>query len=147
MTKKTTVFYSWQSDTPSNLNRGFIQKALENAIEILKTDANVEPALRGLDVSLDKDTQGVHDSQPIADTILNKIGECSAFVADLTFVGQTVSRYHPNPNVLIEYGYALCRHGHGRLVEVMNTSFGDPNETTLPFDLKHQRSPITYFLK
>src|SRR6185436_9577889 len=46
MTKNTTLFYSWQSDTPSNLNRAFIQKALENAIQILKADANVEPALR-----------------------------------------------------------------------------------------------------
>ena len=119
-----TLFYSWQSDSPGQLNRDFIERALLLAIERLKSEAKVEPADRHLE--LDKDTENVGGSPPITQTILNKIDVCSAFVADLTFVARSFPRARkrlvPNPNVLLEYGYALRCHGHLKIVSVMNTA-------------------------
>jgi len=48
----------------------------------------------------------------------------------------------PNPNVLIELGYAAKALGWDRLILVLNTAYGPPDE--LPFDLKHRRFPLTY---
>lgn len=155
MPKRLTVFYSWQSDTPSKLNRNFLEEALREALKRLHLDATLEVALRDATLELDKDTQGVTGSPPIAETILKKIEQCAVFVADLTFVGESMNgltnqsgkgRLFSNPNVLIEYGYALRCHGHTALVGIMNTAYGKPDAATLPFDLRHLRWPITYDL-
>jgi len=89
MQRHLTVFYSWQSDVPSKFNRTFIEKALTKALKRLRSDATLEPALRDTEIRLDKDTQGVAGSPPIAETILKKIEECAVFVADLSFVGES----------------------------------------------------------
>lgn len=148
-----TIFYSWQSDAPANQNRSFIEAALKMAIEILGRDDEVAAAVRDDVLELDKDTKGIPGSPPIADTILKKINNCGAFVADLTFVGTSSPglkidspRSFPNPNVAIEYGYALSACGHERMIGVMNTHFGEPSHESLPFDLKHLRWPVTYCL-
>src|SRR5688572_25274279 len=155
MARNLTIFYSWQSDIPSNLNRGFIEKALLEALKRLRSDATLENALRDSTVQLDRDTKGIGGSPPIAETILKKIDECAVFVADLTFVGESKAglalpnenpRQFPNPNVMMEYGYALKRHSHVALVGIMNSAFGKPSFETLPFDLRHLRWPITYHL-
>ena len=66
-------------------------------------------------------------------------------MADLTFVGNRLSgNPTPNPNVLIEYGWALKRLGYARIISVMNTEFGDPRAKKLPFDLEHLRHPLQY---
>jgi hypothetical protein len=151
-----TIFYSWQSDSPSSVNRSFIEEALKQAIDNLKSDATVVPVVRESIIELDKDTQGVPGSPPIADTILRKIEKCTAFVADLTLVGESLpalasrvefrKRLFPNPNVLIEYGYALRCHGHDNIIAVLNTAFGESHTDNLPFDLRHLRWPIKYHL-
>jgi hypothetical protein len=64
MAKRLTVFYSWQSDSPADLNRSFIEMALQEALKRLPADATLENALRDATVELDKDTQGVPDSPP-----------------------------------------------------------------------------------
>ena len=136
MAKRLTVFYSWQSDTPSSTNRSFVEKALNGALMRLHSDAELESALRDTEIELDKDTKGVAGSPPIVETILRKIEECAVFVADLTFVARSLAglantagapRLVPNPNVLIEYGFALRCHSHAAVVGVMNTVFGIPN--------------------
>lgn len=153
--KRLTIFYSWQSDSPSEVNRTFIETALVAALKRLEADTALEPALRDTHVQIDRDTQGVAGSQPIAQTILNKIDDCAIFVADLTFVGQSMRairgknrprRLLPNPNVLLEYGYAFRSRGHERMISVMNTAYGSPVKENLPFDLRHIRWPITYCL-
>jgi hypothetical protein len=79
------------------------------------------------------------------ETIFRKIDSAAVFVPDLTFVGtRRDQRPTPNPNVLIEYGWALKTLGHGRVVGVMNTAYGEPSGDNMPFDLRHQRNPITY---
>lgn len=140
----TTVFYSWQMDTPTEVGRNFISLALELAIGMLNSDAGVEEALRE-GVRLDSDTQGVPGSPPIVETIFGKIDMAAAFVADLTFVGKRVNeRPTPNPNVAIEYGYALKALTHRRVIGVMNEAYGEPTRESLPFDLGGFRHPITY---
>jgi hypothetical protein len=53
--EKLTVCYSWQSDTPPNLNRSFIEKAIQEALNRLKSDAKLEAAFRDATIELDKD--------------------------------------------------------------------------------------------
>ena len=108
----------------------------------LDDDLDIQDAVRG-EVIVDQDTQGVTGSPPVAETIFKKIRECSAFIADLTPTcsGQ-IKRTAPNPNVLIEYGYALHALGDQRIIGVFNESFGKPDE--LPFDLLYRRWPIRY---
>jgi hypothetical protein len=151
MADRQTIFYSWQSDTPAAYNRAFIEAALNAAIGRVQANLELVPALREVLLEVDLDTKGVSGSPPITQTILEKIQKCTAFVADITFVGRSLAqlrrrnpRLFPNPNALMEYGYALKCVGHGRMISVMNTAFGQPAENNLPFDLRHLRWPITY---
>jgi hypothetical protein len=94
---------------------------------------------------IDRDTRGVPGSPPIVDTIFRKIDQAAVFVPDLTFVGNRIDgRPTPNPNVLIEYGWALKSLSHVRIVPIMNVAFGTPNAESMPFDMRHLRNPITY---
>lgn len=140
-----TAFYSWQSDLPNNTNRSFIESALSVALKELSKDTELIEAERNGEITLDKDTEGVPGTPPITQTILNKISKCSVFVPDVSFVGQTnKGKMVPNANVMIEYGWALRSLTGDRIVSVMNTAFGDPEEHKLPFDLQHLRWPIRY---
>ena len=130
-----TIFYSWQSDLPSRINRGFIHDALDVAIKEITKDMRLYEM-----PTIDQDTRGISGSPEIIGSILAKIDSCSMFVADLTFVVQWV----PNPNVLIEYGYALKSKGQECVIGVINEAFGLPDN--LPFDLKARRWPIRYHL-
>jgi hypothetical protein len=91
-----------------------------------------------LEAVIDRDTLGTAGSPDIATTILEKIDKSSAVVADVTLVdGGSEGRRFPNPNVLIEVGYAIKSRSFSRLILVMNTHFG-PVEA-LPFDLRGKR--------
>ncbi len=91
---------------------------------------------------VDRDTQAVPGSPDIGVTILEKIDASEAIVADVTIVGAYDSeRPTPNPNVLIELGYALKSLGERRLILVQNVAFGGPE--LLPFDLRQKRV-LTY---
>src|ERR1700691_706033 len=115
---KQTVFYSWQSDLPNACNRGFIQKALESAAAAIKADNTVE-----VEPVVDRDTQGVSGAPDIASTIFSKITAADVFVADVSFIGKSDKRATPNPNVLIELGYAFKALGHARVILVFNRAF------------------------
>jgi len=139
----STVFFSWQADTPTRENRNFIERALDRAARRIGDDTTIEKATREL--AVDRDTKGVPGSPPIVETIFSKIDQASIFVPDLTFIGTRADgRKTPNPNVLIEYGWALNSLGHGCIVPVMNTAFGDPTAEAMPFNLRHLQNPILY---
>jgi hypothetical protein len=76
------LFYSWQADRPGELCRHFIHIALRAAAEAVSRAT-------GVTVEIDSDTQGEPGTPPITDTILMKIRECDAFLADMTFVAET----------------------------------------------------------
>jgi hypothetical protein len=131
------VFYSWQSDLPNNTNRGLIGQALENAARSIRRDDSIQ-----VEPVIDRDTVGVPGAPDIASTILDKIEKAQVFVCDVSIVnGGTEARPMPNPNVLIELGYALKALGPQRIIMIMNSAFGAPE--LLPFDLRMKRV-VTY---
>ena len=102
------IFYSWQSDLPSNETRGLIQDGIAAAVKMLRDTVEIEA---------DRDTKGEYGSPDIVQTIFSKIDECDIFIADVS----VVNKYHsvndegeveepvklgPNPNVMFELGYA-----------------------------------------
>lgn len=133
---EATIFYSWQSDTRAAANRTLIEVALESAAARIRDDGSisVEPVV-------DRDTASVPGAPDIGNTIFDKIDASAAAVFDVTIVNPKGARPAPNPNVLIELGYALKALGPGRVILVQNTEFGVPER--LPFDLR-QRRVLTY---
>jgi len=137
------IFWSWQSDTPATIGRNFVKSALEIAIKQVTRDLDLSEAERAV---LDHDTKGVPGLAAIADTIFEKIDSATLFIADISLIGKTdEGKKTPNPNVLIELGYAMKSLGFERLILIANTSNGYKHED-LPFDLRHRRGPITYEL-
>jgi hypothetical protein len=133
------IFYSWQSDLANATNRGFIEKALENAAKLIRNDDSIK-----VEPVIDRDTKDVPGAPDIAHTIFEKIEQAQMFVCDISIINQNApSRPTPNPNVLIELGYAIKALGWRKLILVMNTAFGKPEE--LPFDLRMRRV-LTYHM-
>jgi hypothetical protein len=88
-------------------------------------------------------TEGVPGTPNIGETLFRKIDAAAVFVADVTFIGRGDNKkWLSNPNVLAETGYAAARLGWDRIILVMNTHFGPPEE--LPFDLRFRRFPIAF---
>ncbi len=148
------IFWSWQSDTPADTGRYFVRDVLKQVakqLNVPQTDEADRPEdpVGGTPlprVEVDHDTKGVGGSPPIAETILKKIADAGVFVADVTPICVTVAGKHvPNPNVMIELGYALRVLDHQRIVLVMNEAQG-ASLAQLPFDLRHWRGPVTYRL-
>jgi len=121
-----------------NINRYFIQQALDEAVKNLKTKGAFN------DIEIDQATRDEPGTPDIPDNILKKIDECSIFVADITFINEkSAKRRIPNPNVLIELGYAVKKHGFEKIIVIFNSEFGKPEE--LPFDIKHRKiTPYQY---
>lgn len=127
---KRTIFYSWQSDSPHATNREFIEDALGRALNSVRMDETAR-----LDPVMDRDIAGVAGSPSISDSIFAKIARADLFVADITMVtSDAAGRLTPNPNVLVELGFAISALGWERIVLVQNTAFGKPDQ--LPFDLR-----------
>lgn len=134
-----TIFYSWQRDLPNSTNRAFIESALEAALAELAADGSLVVEAR-----IDSDTKGLPGSPDIVQAILDKIDCAAVFVGDVSIVHpEEVERRSPNPNVLVEHGWALKSLGPARVLPVMNTAFGDIG--LLPFDLRQKRT-VTYHL-
>lgn len=132
---KKTIFYSWQSDLPNATNRGFISKCLENALTELNEDLLI-------DAVIDRDTKNIVGTPDIASSIFSKIDIANIFIADISFINHTSpGKKCPNPNVLIELGYAAKALGWDKIICVFNTDYGKIED--LPFDLRFRR-PISY---
>lgn len=130
------LFYSWQSDRDRKVCGRFIRLAIESAIERIEAEHSIA-------IRLDSDTANVPGTPPVSETILAKIRECEIFVGDVTFVGKAANgKLLPNPNVMIEFGYARGVLTDHQILSVMNTVYGSPKE--LPFDLAHLRHPTAY---
>ncbi|MDH5389320.1 MAG: nucleotide-binding protein [Gammaproteobacteria bacterium] len=131
---KKRVFYSWQSDLPNNTNRAFINNALEKAIADIKSDDTFK-----MIPFLDRDTAGLSGSPDISASIFDKINQSSVFIADVSIVNGISEEYRstPNPNVLIELGYAVGELGWHKIILVMNEVYGGVE--CLPFDLRGRK--------
>lgn len=136
------IFWSWQNDYAPKVNRHFIRGTLAEAIERAGEELGLEDADRP---ELDHDTKNAAGMVEITPTIFRKISTSAIFVADLTPVAATSDgKALPNPNVLIELGWALKELGEGRIIPILNTASGyKPDD--LPFDIRHRRA-LTYEL-
>jgi len=78
-------------------------------------------------------------SPDIAAAIFGKIDQSSVFVCDVSIVNPSAgkSRPSPNPNVLIELGYAIARLGWENIILILNEEYGGIEQ--LPFDLRARR--------
>ena len=133
-----TVFFAWQMDTKPEDNKSFIWSSIVSACKKCKSETTPELSPRP-----EKDTDGVSGSPNIVQTIFKKIDGCALFVADVTFIAKTdSSKYIPNPNVLIELGYAVKTIGWERTILVINSAHGKASE--LPFDILQHRWPVEY---
>ena len=126
------VFYSWQSDIDQRCNRNFIESALEKAIKETNKKISKGPLL-----SLDKDTRNVPGSPDITPMILQKVDNSICFVADVTPITRVSGKQIPNPNVMLELGYALSTLGFERVILICNIAKCDLRD--LPFDLGLKR--------
>lgn len=134
-----TIFWSWQSDTSARETREVFRTALAQAI--LRLAADLEEAERP---ELDHDTRGVPGSPEIVNTIFQKIDDAAIFVADVTPIGLSANGKHlPNPNVLIELGYAKKSLSADRIILLWNTALHGSRPEDLPFDLRHRRAPMS----
>lgn len=135
---KRIVFYSWQSDLDGKTTRSFIEEALKRAVKAIKNDDSIQ-----VEPVLERDTKGVPGSPDIVRAIFAKIKTAQVFVCDASIINQGKKRLTPNPNVVAEWGYALAMLGEERLITVLNTTYGKPDD--LPFDMR-QRKAIGYRL-
>jgi hypothetical protein len=128
------IFYSWQSDLDHKTNWNFIEECLRRATKAIQNDDSilVEPVI-------DRDTRGVAGSPDIGATIFAKIETSAAFVCDVSCINRDKGgRPAPNPNVLVELGYAAKALGWDRIILVLNEAFGPVED--LPFDLRVKRT-------
>ena len=123
------VFYSWQSDCADS--RATIKQALNTAKKVLaKGDQSVE-------LIIDEGTTRVPGMPQIDTTILAKIKSCDVFVADITPVHIEGDDLLPNPNVLLELGFAMGVIGMSRIILLAKEGAWNPKD--LPFDINHKR--------
>lgn len=135
------IFWSWQSDHDKATGNYFVRDALKQAAKELGRELEISER-----IEVDHDTKGVPGRPPIVQTIFDKIEAARAFVADVTPVGETAAgKPLPNPNVMIELGYARRSRGHERLIFVANGQHLKKPED-LPFDLRGDRGPAMYTL-
>jgi hypothetical protein len=137
------VFWSWQNDYEPKICRHFIREALIEAIHLAADNLGLEDAERP---EVDHDTKGAPGMVDIVATVLNKISQSAVFVADLTPISKTAAgKALPNPNVMLELGWALSKLGPERIIPILNTATGyKPDD--LPFDIR-QRRMMTYELE
>lgn len=133
---KRTIFYSWQSDLPSNTNWSFIESCLNIAIKQLANSKD-----NPIELTFDRATREDTGSPDITESIFSKISKSSVFVADISIVNNASTeekhRKTPNPNVLIELGYAARTLGWEKIICIYNTDYG--SFENLPFDLRNRR--------
>ncbi len=126
-----SIFYSWQNDLDNKTHRYFIEKCLKKALDNLEKDAAIY-------MGYDRDTKGVIGSPDITSTIFDKIDKSVLFVCDISIVNSsTDGRKMPNPNVLVELGYAASKLGWDRIICLFDGNTG--NIEDLPFDLRQKR--------
>lgn len=129
--KPQKVFYSWQSFLPNKTNRNLIKDSLEKALKEINKELSVDER-----IELDSDTKNTVGSPDIVHTITNKIDNSDIFIADVSIIKGTT----PNPNVMLELGYALKTLGDKKIIMLFNDAFG--NTKDLPFDLGFKRQMI-----
>lgn len=134
---KINLFYSWQSDLPNNSNRGLIQSCIEISLkEIFNENNNIT------EYKIESDSRDEVGTPDLVSSIFSKIDECDILLADISIINSNSElRKVPNPNVLIELGYASARIGWEKIICLFNKDYGRIED--LPFDIR-SRKPLLY---
>ena len=132
-------FYSWQGDLDKNLNRYFLRDCIKDSIKQVNNKINSNLGQYDLERILvfDQATKRTRGSIDIAGSVFSKIDKCSTFFCDISIVKRSKKRKYPNPNVLIELGYASSIVGWENIIMIFNESTGKVEE--LPFDIRNRR--------
>ena len=125
------IFFSWQNNLDKKTHRNYIEKCIKKTIKSL----NKEDSL-SIYCNYDRDTLGIMGTPDITFSIFNKIDNCSLFIADISNVG-TSTAFTPNPNVLIELGYAIHSVGWNKVICLFDINTGSIEQ--LPFDIRQRR--------
>jgi hypothetical protein len=137
-----SIFYSWQSDAPADCNRALIRQALNDAVAAMACATNEDSP------RVESGMEGIAGTPEVATVMFTRIKRSAVFLGDMTLVGSIKKsgsdelKLVPNPNVLLEMGYAAGTIGWGRVICVMNEHFGKRSD--LPFDVRNRRYPIDY---
>lgn len=153
---KIKIFYSWQTTTNSKYNRNFILTCIEKAVKKVKQ----KPELKNVEFILLEGVTGEPGSPQVASKIVDeRIPTSDIFISDLSVVNH-ISKFQKvvqkivgvkfkpfqNNNVIYEHGVAYNAIGLEKIIGILNSEYGSPNENpdNIPFDLKHIRFPIEY---
>lgn len=129
-----TIFYSWQNDLDHKTHRNFIEKCIQKALKSVKKEAHVV-------VDYDRDTKGLNGSPDITTTIFDKIEKSVLFICDVSIINsESNHKKSPNPNVLIELGFAIHKLGWDRIICLFDSNTGKVEE--LPFDIRQKRVTV-----
>lgn len=129
------LFFSWQSEDTKS--RKTLEKSLQDAIDTLRD--------KGIMLEIDHSTLGESGMPSIDQTILRKIDSCDIFLADITPVcnykltlgnGTQITKEVPNPNVLLELGYAMSALGVSYVIVAAHQGTWIP--ANMPFDINHR---------
>ena len=131
MSKK--IFFSWQSDLPRKTHKNFIEMCIKTAVEELGKDEEVN-----IYMDYDRDTKDMVGSPDISSTIFEKIEKSVLFICDISIINSEYDgRKTPNPNVLIELGFAVKCLGWDKVICIFDNNSGKIED--LPFDLRQKR--------
>jgi len=134
---KVNIFYSWQSDLPNNKNRNLIESCLKKAINLLKTEMNEVS-----EFAIESDSRNDIGTPDLTESIFSKIESCDILVADISIINaESNCRPTPNPNVLLEVGFAAKAISWSNILCIYNSEYGKVE--LLPFDIR-TRKPIVY---
>ena len=126
------IFFSWQSDLDSKTHRNYIEKCIKKSIKSLNKEKELH-----LFLEYDRDTLRLPGSPDITSSTFDKIKKCTLFVADISNITMHSNRSIPNPNVLIELGYAINILGWERIICFFDINTGTIEQ--LPFDIRQKR--------
>lgn len=125
--KKVTIFYSWQNKH-RKANRFFIEDCLKRVVKEVSQEQSIK-------IHLNQDSRTKAGASDISAEIFSSIDNSEIFVADVSLINSV-----PNPNVMVELGYAAAKLKWDNLLLIMNENSGIVD--SLPFDLRGRKTVL-----
>ena len=122
---------------PNAKNRNLIEACLKKAIKLLENEIDEVS-----EISIESDSRNDTGTPNLVESIFEKIETCDILVADLSIINaESNCRPTPNPNVLLEVGFAAKAISWSNILCIYNCEYGKVE--LLPFDIR-TRKPIIY---
>lgn len=128
------AFWSWQSDNKDITE--FIEKTLNSIVEELNKELHLHKKIK-----IDRAIESGEGARNIVINLQDKIRNADLFIADITPITNIINeKLIPNPNVMMELGYAIESVGLHKICLVAKAS---GKSGRYPFDID-QNHRITY---